>query len=411
MGALKGNNTTQSSSSTAPSAQGQAIYSQILGQAANAAATPYQAYTGQLTAPVNSQQTAGINNVNANAGFATPYVQQAAGLATGAANPLTQGQIQNYLSPYTQDVVNATQAQFNNQNQQQQAALTGNTIAQGALGGNRAGVAQGVLAGQQQLAQAPVIAGLENAGYQNALTTAAQQYQGNPLAAANSIANFGISGQNAALAGANSQLSAGTLEQQTQQAQDTAAYQQFLQQQAYPFQTAQYYANIAAPIAAAEGTTSSGQTTGPAPNSLNTILGGLGAGVGALGATGAFGSSGWLASALPALALNRGGVVHRDSGGGMSSFPYGMSSMPYAGVGGYVPTTQALSIHMANAAPFPQIQQTPQSQSPIAGLSGMSSALKGSSGTFSGPAYGGGNIFTDEWGGSSSNPLPGLDAS
>ena len=53
--------TNTSTSSAAP--QATAAYSNVLNQAANVAATPYQAYTGQLTAPVNSQQTAGIAGV------------------------------------------------------------------------------------------------------------------------------------------------------------------------------------------------------------------------------------------------------------------------------------------------------------------------------------------------------------
>jgi hypothetical protein len=264
-------------STTSPNPLAASYYTSLLGQASNVAQTPYQAYTGELTAGINGQQTSGINNINANAGFATPYVQQAAGLASGAANPLTSAQINNYMSPYTQDVVNATQAQFNNQNSQQQAQLTGNNISQGALGGNRTGVASANLANQQQLAQAPVIAGLYNSGYQNALTTAQQQYQTNPLAAANSLANFGISGQNAALQGANSQLAAGTLQQQTQQAADTANYGQYAQAQAYPFQTTQWLAGLEGSIAPGLGSS----TTGPAPNQLAQYLG-LGLGAGAL---------------------------------------------------------------------------------------------------------------------------------
>lgn len=269
----KGNNTTTSTSSTAPNPQAMALYQQILGQAQNVAQTPYQAYTGQLTAPVNAQQTAGINNINANANSAQPYINQAAGLATGAANPLTASQIQNYQNPYTQDVVNATQAQFNDQNAQQQAALKGNQIAQGALGGNRTGIASSNLAGQQQLSQAPTIANLYAQSYNSGLGTAAQQYQQNPLAAAGSLANFGISGQNAALQGAGQQINAGTLQQQTQQAQDTANYGQYAQAQAYPFQVEQWLAGIGTGVAPGLGTTTTGTSTAPAPNQTAQYLG------------------------------------------------------------------------------------------------------------------------------------------
>ena len=70
------------------------------------------------------------------------------------------------------------------------------------------------------------------------------------------LAALGQGAQGASLQGAQAQLAAGQTQQQTQQAQDTALYNQFLQQQSYPFQTAQFLANIA------EGTGSlSGSTT------------------------------------------------------------------------------------------------------------------------------------------------------
>lgn len=112
--------------------------------------------------------------------FGTTQGQAIGDWATGQAqNIMSQGPqlqqfskaaIDQYQSPYTQDVVDATQNWFNNQNAIQGNQLIGQGIKQGnVFGGDRAGVAQGVLAGQQQLAQAPVIAGLYNQGYAQAL--------------------------------------------------------------------------------------------------------------------------------------------------------------------------------------------------------------------------------------------------
>jgi hypothetical protein len=260
---------TSSSSSTSADPRAQALYTDILGRAANVANTPYQQYTGQLVAPINAQQQQGIAGVNANAGFASPYIQQAAGFASNAANPLSQQQIESYLNPYTQNVVDATQAQFNAQNRTQQQDLTGNLIAQGALGGNRNAVLQAELAGQQQRAQNPVIAGLYSTGYGQALNTAAQQYQQNPLAQGQALAGYGIQGQQAALAGAGQQIGAGNLMYQQQQAQNDAAYKQFQQQQAYPFQTTQWQAGLAGALAPQYGSSSTGQSTATQPEQSN----------------------------------------------------------------------------------------------------------------------------------------------
>jgi hypothetical protein len=326
----KGSATTTNQTTTAPNAQAGAAYSQLLNQAGNVAATPYQAYTGELTAPVNSQQQAGISGINQNANFAQPVVNQAIGIAGQAANPLTQAQIQQYQNPYTQDVVNATQNEFNNQNAQQQAGVTGNAISQGALGGNRVGVAQSNLANQQQLAQAPVIAGLYNQSYQQGLQTAGQQFQQNPLAAASSLANFGISGQGAALSGAGAQLGAGTLQQQTQQAQDTANYGQYAQAQAYPFQTTQWLAGLDTGVGSQLGGTSSGQTTAPPPNQTAQDLG--------------------LGIAAAGLFLNRGGRVGYANGGVVPQHmdSGGISGTPWSQGVGWIPS---LSIHGGPGAP------------------------------------------------------------
>jgi hypothetical protein len=332
----KGSNTTTQSSSTTPNPIAFQDYQNVLNNVANVAATPYQAYTGQLVAPVNAQQNAGIGGINQYAQAASPYLTQAAGLAANAAQPITSQQINQYLSPYTQDVVNATQAQFNDQNAQAAARLTGNQISQGALGGNRAGVAQATLAGQQQLAQAPTIANLYNQGYQTALNTAQQQQQAG-LAGAYGLSSIGQAYQNAGLTGAQAQIGAGTLQQNTQQALDQALLNQWNQQQAYPFQTAQWQAGLTGAIAPGLGTSSQGQTTAPAPNIFNQI-----AGLGIAGA-GVF------------LPKHSGGRVHKVGGGGLGGFPYGAGLTPYGGVG-YVPTVNTPTVHLSSTpfAPAPK---------------------------------------------------------
>lgn len=434
MGSLKGSQT----STTSASPQATADYSQLLQQAQGVAATPYQAYTGELTAPVNSQQQQGVGGINAAAGQAQPAINQALGIASGAANPLTAQQIQQYQNPYTQDVVNATQAQFNNQNQQQQAQLTGNTIAQGALGGNRAGVAQANLAGQQSLAEAPTIAGLYSNSYNSGLATAGQQFQQNPLAAAGSIANFGVSGENAALSGAGAQLGAGTLEQQTQQAADTANYGQYAQAQAYPFQTEQWLAGLEGAIAPGLGSS----TTGPAPNTTAQYLGAGVAGAGlALSDRRAkknihkigslndgqpiyryqyIGSDEWHVGPMAqevekhhphAVHEGVGGAkyvdlkaatedsVRKASGGGIGGTPWSTAQ-------GWVPTFSG-----ANAAPH-SVSPPSTPASPNINWSQLGNTKANPNGPFANsPTYGGGNMLTDAGGGSSSDPLPGLDES
>ncbi len=265
MGGKSQTSTTSSTNSYTPAAlqQLQDIYS----KAASAASTPYTPYGGQLTAGLTDTRQQGISNVNAAANQAQPYFNTAAGYATQGASTITPDQIAQYQNPYTQSVIDATQKQFAEQNGQQQQQALGSAASQGALGGDRSAVLPGIIAGQQQTAQAPVIAGLQSQGYSQALQ-AAQADRSAAQNAASQFAGLGTGAQSAALQGAGAQLQAGGVEQNTNQNDLTAQYQQFLQQQGYPFQTAQFLASIGIPAAGAMGGTTTGQgtQTSPGPN-------------------------------------------------------------------------------------------------------------------------------------------------
>jgi len=121
--------------------------------------------------------------------------------------------------------------------------------------------AQGLGAAQQQAA-------LGQQGFAQQLAAAqAQQGLGQGLygmgaGTAQQLAALGTGAQGAALQGAQAQLAAGQAQQQTAQAGLQALYNQFLQQQAYPFQTAQFLANIATGTGALSGSTQTAVTPG-----------------------------------------------------------------------------------------------------------------------------------------------------
>lgn len=241
-------------------------------RAQGVAATPYQAYTGQLSAPINAQQNLGVAGINSNASFASPYIQQAAGQAGASSAPITAQTIQGYQSPYTQQVIDATTAQMGHDNSVAHAQLTGNQIAQGALGGNATGVARGILSGQQGRTMASTVAGLYDQSYKQALG-AAQNQQQTGLAGANALANYGISGQNAALSGATAQVGAGSMMQTAEQAALDRQYGQYAQAQAFPYQQTQWLAGLGTGVGSNLGGVSSGSQTGPQPNQTAQWLG------------------------------------------------------------------------------------------------------------------------------------------
>ena len=392
----KGGGTNTNTVQSAPPADVTAAYDQTMAQAQQVAATPLTQYGGAMVAGFTPMQQQAFSNVEANQGVASPYINAAAQLTGQGAAPINvpggytsdqlaqlagtgvqygvnaagtniagasqpsfssamnsagtnvYGQIpqynastlSQYMSPYTQNVVNSTQAEFNNQNAQAQQGVIGNAISKGAWGGDRAGIAQAELANQQQLAQAPVIAGLEQSGFTNAQSqllgqqqlaastlgqqaqlgaqtglgvgtaqqTAAQQQAALQQATAQQLlglysgqqntgvgaqeasgwlaqnagfgmGNLGNMAQSTTTADANQLMSAGGLQQQLQQEQLNVPYQMYTQQQAYPFQSTGWLGGIAEGLGSSAGGTTT--STSPGASSLGSLAGlgmtGLGA--------------------------------------------------------------------------------------------------------------------------------------
>lgn len=256
-----------------------ARYNSVNATAEKAAATPFQAYSqdpNAFVAPINSTQQAGINQVQNNMNTAQPYYDTATGMSLAGSQAVNPGQLNTnqYMNPYIGSVVAPTLQALMQQQGQQTEALKTQGIQSGAFGGDRANLAQSQLAGQQLLGTEQAIAPLLSQGYSQAQGVA-QQQQAQELAAQQAnqarlmqggqqIAGLGTGAQAAALQGGQAALAAGTVPQQTQQAGLSALYNQFLQQQGYPFQTAQFLANIAEGTGALSGST----TTTTAPGSM-----------------------------------------------------------------------------------------------------------------------------------------------
>jgi hypothetical protein len=351
--------TSTSSSSTSALPQYAQAYGQLLGQAQNVATTPYNPATNQQVAGFTNPQNQAFDATQANLGAYQPYLGEASSsLSQGT---LTPGAIQSFMSPYTQNVVDATQAQFANENAQQAQSLNANAAKIGALTGDRSQVAQGVLAGQQQMAQAPVIAGLYNQGYQSAAQTAGQA--------------AGLANQNAALAssiggqaqqyGTNdiaSLLGIGGL-QQTQQQNVLNANTANAQAQAqYPFATTQWLASLETGLGGAAGSTSNGSQTTPGPNLFSQLLG--------LGLAGAS-LYGGKAS---------GGRVGYDSGGVV---------LPYANARSYVPSSGIMHGGLNHQGAMPSLADNTQSN----GMSDVLNNFKQAKSAFQGI----GNLGSRAW--------------
>lgn len=266
-GGGKGGTTTQSV--TIPP-EVLARYNAVNARAEDVAKQPFQQYGGEFVAPVNEQQQAGMSNINAAANQAQPYFNTATGLTMSGARdvgPLTQQQIAYYQNPAMLATLDPTKAALQQQQGQQLSQQQSEAIKGGAFGGDRAGLQRQALRGQQQLGMGQALAPIYQQAYQTGLQTAMSQ-QGvaasdlaRRMQAGQQIAGLGAAAQGAALQGAQAQMAAGQVGQQTRQAQDTAQYQQFLQERGYPFQVAQFLANIAMGTGALSGSTTT--TTQP----------------------------------------------------------------------------------------------------------------------------------------------------
>lgn len=271
MSSSKGSTT---SSSFKPPAEFMEAYEKSLNMAKQAVNTPYQQYTGDLVAGLSPSQLQGLANINAAQGIALPGIQKGMEYSQQAAQGITPELYQQFYSPYVRDVADTTFANLMESQAQQQSNLKSGAIQSGAFGGDRGGVAQAELARQQQLGNAQGMANIYNQGYGQAMGLAGQQVA-NLGSMGNQIANLAMLGQGSILQGAQAQMAAGAQQQATEQARLQAAYDQWMQFMAQPYQNAQFYANIAQGLGAGAGGTSS--TTAPAPNLMSQIFGGIGA--------------------------------------------------------------------------------------------------------------------------------------
>lgn len=267
-----------------PNPEAMQAYRQALGMAENVASIPYEAYQGQMTAGFTPDQLAAFQGTREMQGMAQPYINAATSAVNQSMNladprNFTPAALQQYYNPYQQNVIESSKAMMAQQNAQQQADLTARAIQQGAYGGDRSGVARAALMGQQALANQQVLAGLQQQGYQQAVSQYNQQQQqaiGAAQQGAYSLGQLGLQGQQAALQGIQALLGTGGMQQQLGQQQLTAAYNQWLQARAYPYQQANFYAGIASGIAPNMGGTTNTMGIGSSQTQQQQAQGGGG---------------------------------------------------------------------------------------------------------------------------------------
>ena len=218
------------------------------------------------------------------AGF-QPFLNEAQRLA--GVDPATgqvtatgmESALQPFMSPFQQQVMDATTAAFENRRAQDRLAMADQAVTAGAFGGARQGVQEGVYDAQTNIGQAELQANLatQNFAQAQAARQAAMANQQGLMSTVPSIQSGIASGLMQAGSGQQA-LQQSILDQQMAQARETA----FEEQQRLGFFGSQF-----APFTGGFGAASQFTTnTQPPPSTLNTILGVGGMAAGLLGGIG-----------------------------------------------------------------------------------------------------------------------------
>lgn len=300
---------------------------QNYGLAQNIAERPLTQYAGQQVANIGPQTQQAWNLAATSGGAgADQYNASQAGYLTAAGTPATQvnaqslagTNLQPYMNPFTQNVINSTlplmqQQNALSQNQQANAANSAN-----AFGGSRQGIQQGVAQAQGAMNIGQMASQLNQANFQQAQAAATGDISRNLqaqtsnqganqaninslLQAAGGLGNLGTAAQTNQRQQFLEQSTAGAQQQQQAQNQIAANVNQFNQAQAYPGQ--QLGVLQSALGMTPYGSTTMGSSTGQqqtttTPSLMSDVTGGLQALGSLTGAGGLFGSGGAVAGLL-----------------------------------------------------------------------------------------------------------------
>ena len=270
-------------------------------------------FSAQQLAKLSQGQKDAITRATAGVGSFEPFLQRGAeaiGQGIGqlgtaqqrvAAAGIDPTSYQQFMDPFTEDVIAATQQDIARQGAMQQNQLGAGAVGAGAFGGSRQAVAQSEIARNVMDQQARTGAQLRSQGFQQAQNLAQQAAQqqlrqaqltgqlGQTVAGLGTqTAALGQLGQQMGVQDVNTLLGIGGLQQgQTQKEFDVARANQ-LAQQALPFQRIGFLSDIFRGVPALQQTVS--RTTTPPPSRGSQLLG-LGiAGLGAVGSAGGFGN-------------------------------------------------------------------------------------------------------------------------
>ena len=249
-------------------------------------------YSAQQLADLSPAQQQAISSAMSGIGSFQPYLQQGGdavqqGIAGAQSASFTPTSYQDFMDPYTEDVIATTQADIARQGAIQQNQLGASAVGSGAFGGSRQGIAQGEIARNVMDQQARTGAQLRSQGFaqaqQSAQQAAQQQLRQAQLGGQLGVSQAGLGqlGQQMGVQDINTLLGIGGLQQgQTQKGFDVARAND-LAQQSLPYQQVGFMSDIFRGVPSLQQTYST--TTQPGPSTTSQVLGLAQAGIGAYG--------------------------------------------------------------------------------------------------------------------------------
>ena len=252
----------------------------MLGRAEALSQLPYQPYEYQLTAGPSELQTKAFEGIG---GLTVPSALTTAGQQAqqtyGAAQQYMPqvGTVQSYMNPYLEAVLEPQRREATRQADIARQQMQGRMAQAGAYGGSR----QAIMEAEAQRNLQTLLGDITGKGYAGAYDAARAQRAadiqaglqglGQQTAATQALTQAGAQEQAAGIQNLLQQLTAGQQQRGIEQEGLTAAYNQFLREEAYPQQRLEFQRNMLAglPIAAAS-------FYQPAPSAFQSAAGGAG---------------------------------------------------------------------------------------------------------------------------------------
>jgi len=250
----------------------------MLGKAQALSELPFEPYGGKLAAGPSDLQTSAFKGIGA---LTVPQNLQTAGQQAQQTYGASQqympqiGTIQSYMNPYLEAVLEPQRREASRQADIARNEMQGRMAKAGAYGGSR----QAIMEAEAQRNLQTLLGDITGKGYAGAFEAAQRQRQadiqaglqglGQQTSATQALTQIGQAEQSAGLQNLAQQLAAGTQQRGITQDELTAAYNQFLREEAYPQQRLEFQRQMLTglPIAAAS-------FYQPAPSAFTAGVGG-----------------------------------------------------------------------------------------------------------------------------------------